>query len=63
LPANAETVTLTKEINSVDIERSDVQKYITELTTYRQALKDATDTLNAVEPKIKNKQIALDTKK
>jgi hypothetical protein len=62
MPAGAESTTATVTITAIDLTRSDVKKYITELTTYRQSYQDAEDLLTEVGPIITAKQNAIDTK-
>lgn len=62
LPAGQNEVTATVEVTAVNMARSDVKKYITELTTYNQSYKEAKDTLDVIGPRIIAKQGAIDTK-
>jgi hypothetical protein len=49
------TTIATVTVTSVDTSRSDVKKYLQELTTYRQAHNEAVNTLATVEPIITTK--------
>ena len=62
IPAESNTATLTAQFTVIDMSRSDVQKYIQELTTYRQSHQDAENTLTEVGPIIAAKQNAIDIK-
>lgn len=62
IPANSNTTILTAQFTVVDMSRSDVQKYIQELITYRQDYNDAENILTDVEPIVTAKQNAIDAK-
>jgi hypothetical protein len=62
LPAGYTDVTLPINFTTVDLDRSDVKKYIEELTTYRQSNMDATETLATVDPVIAAKEQAIELK-
>ena len=62
LPADATEVILPINITTVDLDRSDVKKYIEELTVYRLSNKNATETLTTVGPVIAAKEQAIELK-
>ena len=62
LPAGYTDITLPINVTAVDLDRSDVRKYIEELTVYRQSNMNATGTLATVEPIIAAKEQAIELK-
>lgn len=59
LPAGKSSVTINQLITSVDKDRSDVQNYITEYTTYYEQYERATKEIAGLEPAVANKEASI----
>jgi hypothetical protein len=60
LPAGKTSVTVNQLVASVDKDRSDVQNYIVEYTTYYEQYERATKELAGLEPAIASKEASIE---